>query len=47
MTAAEISDALALHAIKDHGWHIQECCALTGFGLNEGLDWIARSIRKE
>ena len=45
MTAAEISDALQLHAIKDHGWHIQESCALTGFGLNEGLDWIARSIK--
>jgi ADP-ribosylation factor-like protein 5B len=47
MTAAEISDGLTLHAIKDHGWHIQECCALTGFGLNEGLDWIARSIKRE
>merc|ERR1711991_432060 len=44
MTAAEISDALGLHNIKDHGWHIQESCALTGFGLNDGMDWIARSI---
>jgi hypothetical protein len=32
MTAAEISDALALHAIKEHDWHIQSCCALTGEG---------------
>jgi ADP-ribosylation factor-like protein 5B len=46
MTAAEISDALQLHAVKGRGWHIQESCALTGFGLNEGLDWIARSINK-
>jgi ADP-ribosylation factor-like protein 5B len=47
MTAAEISDALGLHAIKDHGWHIQECCALTGFGLADGMDWLSRSLRKE
>jgi signal recognition particle receptor subunit beta len=33
MTVAEISDALALHTIKkDHSWHIQESCALTGMG---------------
>jgi ADP-ribosylation factor-like protein 5B len=44
MTAAEISDALGLHAVKDHGWHIQESCALTGFGLTDGMDWISRSI---
>ena len=32
MTAAEISQLLNLTAIKDHGWHIQACCALTGEG---------------
>lgn len=46
MTVAEISDALTLHNIKDHGWHIQESCALTGFGLTEGMDWIANNINK-
>ncbi len=47
MTVAEISDALALHNVKDHGWHIQESCALTGFGLEAGMDWIANNIRKQ
>lgn len=47
MTVAEISDALALHSIKDHGWHIQESCALTGFGLEAGMDWIANNIRRQ
>ncbi|KFW88588.1 ADP-ribosylation factor-like 5B, partial [Manacus vitellinus] len=32
MTAAEISTYLTLSSIKDHPWHIQSCCALTGEG---------------
>ncbi|KJE88348.1 ARF-like protein, variant [Capsaspora owczarzaki ATCC 30864] len=32
MSASEISDQLNLHSIKDHAWHIQGCCALTGEG---------------
>lgn len=32
MTAAEISETLSLTSIKEHGWHIQGCCALTGEG---------------
>mmetsp|Transcript_4708 Transcript_4708/g.7322 ORF Transcript_4708/g.7322 Transcript_4708/m.7322 type:complete len:180 (-) Transcript_4708:1333-1872(-) len=46
MTAAEITDALALHAIKTHNWHIQPCCALTGEGLWKGIDWIADNIAR-
>ncbi len=44
MTPAEISDALVLHSIKGNAWHIQGCCALTGEGLYEGLDWVASKI---
>lgn len=33
MTTVEISQFLTLNAIKDHPWHIQGCCALTGEGL--------------
>jgi len=40
LTAAEISESLALDKIKDHNWHIQPCCALTGDGLNQGLKWM-------
>ncbi|KAJ1477059.1 ADP-ribosylation factor family-domain-containing protein [Baffinella frigidus] len=45
MSAAEISESLALHAVQSHEWHIQACCALTGEGLTEGLEWIARRLR--
>eukprot|EP00246_Nothoceros_aenigmaticus_P005350 TRINITY_DN17334_c0_g1_i1.p1 TRINITY_DN17334_c0_g1~~TRINITY_DN17334_c0_g1_i1.p1 ORF type:complete len:185 (-),score=33.48 TRINITY_DN17334_c0_g1_i1:1224-1778(-) len=44
MKAAEISDALSLHNIKNHDWHIQACCALTGEGLYDGLGWIAQHV---
>lgn len=45
MTTAELSDALALHALKDHVWHIQPSCALTGEGLQEALEWLATNVR--
>ena len=32
MSAAELSQHLNLTSIKDHGWHVQACCALTGEG---------------
>ena len=32
MSAAEISHQLNLTSIKEQGWHIQGCCALTGEG---------------
>ncbi|XP_068091688.1 ADP-ribosylation factor-like protein 5B isoform X1 [Hyperolius riggenbachi] len=32
MSAADISKYLTLSSIKDHPWHIQSCCALTGEG---------------
>ncbi|XP_029783414.1 putative ADP-ribosylation factor-like protein 5C isoform X1 [Suricata suricatta] len=34
MTTVEISQFLTLSAIKDHQWHIQGCCALTGEGFH-------------
>uniref|UniRef100_H3B685 ARF like GTPase 5C n=2 Tax=Latimeria chalumnae TaxID=7897 RepID=H3B685_LATCH len=45
MTAAEISGLLTLTSIKDHPWHIQGCCALTGEGLPAGLDWMRSKIK--
>lgn len=42
MSAAEISTYLTLSSIKDHPWHIQSCCALTG----EGWDWYFGVISK-
>ena len=44
MSPAEISAELDLVSIQDHSWHIQGCCALTGEGLFEGLDWIVEQV---
>uniref|UniRef100_A0A914RN43 ADP-ribosylation factor-like protein 5B n=1 Tax=Parascaris equorum TaxID=6256 RepID=A0A914RN43_PAREQ len=30
--------------ILTHRWQIQACCALTGEGIEKGLEWIASSI---
>ncbi|XP_006022624.1 putative ADP-ribosylation factor-like protein 5C [Alligator sinensis] len=44
MTALEISSFLMLSSIKDHPWHIQGCCALTGEGLPAGLEWMKSQV---
>lgn len=46
MSAAEISQHLNLTSIKDHPWHIQACCALTGEGLYQGLEWITNNLKR-
>jgi ADP-ribosylation factor-like protein 5B len=46
LTAAEISQQLNLTSIKDHGWHIQSCCALTGEGLQQGMEWMATQLTR-
>ena len=45
MSAAEISERFALHTLRDHEWHIEPCCALTGQGLEAGIDWLAQRLR--
>jgi small GTP-binding protein len=46
MSPAEISQQLNLSCIRDHGWHLQSCCALTGEGLYQGLEWICKVVEK-
>lgn len=40
MGVEELSTNLSLHSIRNHDWHIQACCALTGMGLLDSLAWI-------
>merc|ERR1712146_722916 len=42
MNAAEITDKLGLHSLRQRNWYIQSTCATTGDGLYEGLDWMSR-----
>lgn len=36
MNAAEITDKLGLHSLRQRHWYIQSCCATSGEGLYEG-----------
>nr|QXF29047.1 Arl5 [Gefionella okellyi] len=45
LPSAELSNALCLHEIRDHEWHIQGCCALTGEGLYDGLEWLSSRLK--
>eukprot|EP00475_Leptophrys_vorax_P019479 TRINITY_DN2662_c0_g1_i3.p1 TRINITY_DN2662_c0_g1~~TRINITY_DN2662_c0_g1_i3.p1 ORF type:complete len:184 (+),score=32.41 TRINITY_DN2662_c0_g1_i3:172-723(+) len=44
MSAAEITDKLALHSLRNRTWYIQSTCATSGEGLYEGLDWLSHNI---
>jgi ADP-ribosylation factor protein 1 len=36
MNAAEITDKLGLHSLRQRSWYIQAACATSGDGLYEG-----------
>lgn len=38
--ASEIAEGLNLHTIRDRVWQIQSCSALTGEGVQVGLECI-------
>ncbi|KAG7585148.1 Small GTPase superfamily ARF/SAR type [Arabidopsis thaliana x Arabidopsis arenosa] len=44
MNAAEITDKLGLHSLRQRHWYIQSTCATTGEGLYEDLDWLSNNI---
>merc|ERR1712050_236122 len=44
MTAAEVTEKLGLHGMRNRQWYIQSACATSGDGLYEGLDWMSRIL---
>jgi ADP-ribosylation factor protein 1 len=46
MAPVELTDKLGLHSLRGREWFIQACCATTGDGLFEGLDWLSDTLRK-
>ncbi|RPA97636.1 ARF/SAR superfamily [Choiromyces venosus 120613-1] len=45
MDAAETTDKLGLHSLRNRSWYIQSTCATSGDGLYEGLDWLSSNLR--
>ena len=46
MSAAEMTDKLGLNGLRHRQWYIQACCATTGDGLYEGMDWLSSTLQK-
>merc|ERR1712014_262418 len=44
MPAAEVTEKLGLHSMRNRKWFIQSACATTGDGIYEGLDWMSRTL---
>ncbi|CAE8611819.1 unnamed protein product [Polarella glacialis] len=42
---AKIASKLQLHKLRNRTWHIQGTVALTGEGLSESMDWLAKTFR--
>lgn len=45
LPVAEISKRLNLSVLQGKSYHIQDCCALTGEGLYDGMEWMSNQIR--
>lgn len=46
MNAAEVTDKLALHTLRNRNWYIQAACATSGDGLYDGLEWLSQELKK-
>ena len=47
LSVAELTEKLELHTLPNAiTWHVQPCCATSGDGLYEGLDWLASILAK-
>ncbi|CEQ40048.1 SPOSA6832_01623 [Sporobolomyces salmonicolor] len=46
MNAAEITDKLGLHSLRQRTWYIQATCATSGDGLYEGLEWLSTNLKR-
>ena len=47
MNAADVTDKLGLHHVRNRSWFIQATCAASGDGLYEGLDWLSRELKTD
>ncbi|KAH7817689.1 Arl3a [Monocercomonoides exilis] len=44
LTQAKVAEELHLPSISDRPWQIQACCAKTGEGLKEGMEWMLEAV---
>ena len=46
MSVNDVTEKLGLNQLRNRKWYIQGCCATTGDGLYEGLDWLSNALKK-
>lgn len=44
LSEAEIAEALDLASLVDRTWAVHKCCATTGQGMSQILDWIVEAV---
>lgn len=52
LSCSELSQRMGLNSglsnpLRGRTWYIQPCCARTGDGLYEGLDWLSAALKKD
>lgn len=47
LTAQEIAEKLLLDSIKDRKWSIFACSAITKEGIQEGMEWLVKNMKKD
>merc|ERR1712167_479073 len=45
MPAQEVAETLNLNVLRDRVWQIQACSAKIGEGLEEGMQWLIKTIK--
>lgn len=43
----KVAESLELEKLEGHKWHIQNCDAITGKGVNEGIAWLTEILKKK
>ena len=46
LSVNEVTERLGLNSVRNRQWYVQACCATTGDGLYEGLDWLSDTLSK-
>jgi small GTP-binding protein len=44
LSASQVAKGLSLESLRGREWFVQACCATSGEGLFEGLDWISKKL---
>ncbi|ORZ36769.1 ADP-ribosylation factor 1 [Catenaria anguillulae PL171] len=46
ISISELTDKLGLQSQRNRDWYVQATCAANGEGLYEGLEWLAKTLKK-